>query len=70
MNGGYDDTDEGQLQKQIRAAIAEYERKKIIERSKRGKRGKAKSGYVNVGSRPSYGYKVKTRAAQTVACCG
>jgi site-specific DNA recombinase len=60
VNGGYDDTDEGQLQKQIRAAIAEYERKKIIERSKRGKRGKAKSGYVNVGARPPYGYKVKT----------
>ncbi len=37
VNGGYDDSDEGQLQKQIRAAIAEYERKKIIERSKLGK---------------------------------
>jgi site-specific DNA recombinase len=60
VNGGYDDTDEGQLQKQIRAAIAECERKKIIERSKRGKRGKARSGYVNVGSRPPYGLKVKT----------
>jgi site-specific DNA recombinase len=60
VNGGYDDTDEGQLQKQIRAAIAEYERKKIIERSKRGKRGKARSGFVNVGARPPYGYRVKT----------
>jgi len=54
--GGYDDSDEGQLQKQIRASIAEYEKAKILERSKRGKRGKAKSGFVIVGARPPYGY--------------
>ena len=56
--GQYEDNDEGRLQKQIRASIAEYEKAKILERSKRGKRGKAKSGYVVVGSRPPYGYKV------------
>ncbi len=55
--GQYADTDEGRLQKQIKGAIAEYEKAKIMERSKRGKRGKAKSGYVIVGSRPPYGYK-------------
>jgi site-specific DNA recombinase len=54
--GQYDDSDEGRMQKQIRAAIAEYERAKILERSRRGKRGKAKSGYVLVGARPPYGY--------------
>jgi site-specific DNA recombinase len=53
--GGYEDSDEGKLQKQIRALIAEYEKAKIIERMKRGKRGKAKSGYVIVGARPPYG---------------
>lgn len=58
--GQYDNTDEGRLQKQIRASIAEYEKAKIIERSKRGKRGKAKSGFVIVGSRPPYGYTVKS----------
>jgi site-specific DNA recombinase len=58
--GQYDDSDEGRLQKQIRASIAEYEKAKILERSKRGKRGKAKSGYVLVGSRPPYGYKVRS----------
>jgi site-specific DNA recombinase len=56
--GQYDDTDEGRLQKQIRASIAEYEKAKILERSKRGKRGKAKSGFVIVGARPPYGYRV------------
>lgn len=58
--GRYDDTDEGRLQKQIRASIAEYEKAKILERSKRGKRGKAQSGFVLVGSRPPYGYRVNS----------
>ncbi|GAB4540864.1 MAG: hypothetical protein Fur002_08300 [Anaerolineales bacterium] len=58
----YEDTDEGRLQKQIRGVIAEYEKAKILERSKRGKRGKAKSGFVVAGARPPYGYKVKSEA--------
>jgi site-specific DNA recombinase len=58
--GQYDDSDEGRLQKQIRATIAEYEKAKILERSKRGKRGKAKSGFVIVGARPPYGYQVRS----------
>ena len=60
VNGQYEDTDEGRLQKQIRASIAEYERAKILERSKRGKRGKAQSGFVLVGARSPYGYAVKS----------
>jgi site-specific DNA recombinase len=56
--GQYENTDEGRLQKQIRASIAEYEKAKILERSKRGKRGKAKSGFVIAGSRPPFGYRV------------
>lgn len=58
----YEDTDEGRLQKQIRGVIAEYEKAKILERSKRGKRGKAKSGFVLIGARSPYGYKVKSEA--------
>jgi site-specific DNA recombinase len=58
--GQYEDTDEGRLQKQIRASIAEYEKAKILERSKRGKRGKAQGGYVLVGARPPYGYQVES----------
>jgi len=58
--GQFEDTDEGRLQKQIRVSIAEYEKGKIIERGKRGKRGKAQSGFVIVAARPPYGYKVKS----------
>ncbi len=60
--GQYEDTDEGRLQKQIKGVIAEYEKAKILERSKRGKRGKAKSGFVLTGARPPYGYTVKSEA--------
>ena len=56
--GQYEDSDEGRLQKQFRGIIAEYEKNKIMERSKRGKRGKAKSGFVVAGSRPPYGYRI------------
>ena len=55
--GGYEDTDEDKLLKQIRGAIAEYERAKIIERSRRGRRAKARSGQVVVHRAPPYGYR-------------
>ncbi len=60
VNGQYADTDEGRLQKQIKASIAEYEKAKILERGKRGKRGKAQSGFVLVAARTPYGYRVKS----------
>jgi site-specific DNA recombinase len=58
--GQYDDTEEGRLYKQIQASVAEYEKAKILERSKRGKRGKAQSGQVLCGGRPPYGYIVQS----------
>lgn len=42
----YDDTPEGQLQKNLRSAIDEFERKSIVRRTKRGRVGFAKSGKV------------------------
>lgn len=51
-----DDTPEGQLAMQIQGMIAEYERAQIMERSRRGKRHKAKSGEVSVMSAAPYGY--------------
>ena len=60
VNGQYADTDEGRLQKQIKASIAEYEKAKILERGKRGKRGKAQSGFVLVAARAPYGYRVRS----------
>ena len=54
----YDDTPEGQLNKHIRASIAEYDRLKIIERLHRGKKLKVKGGSVVVAGRPPYGYRL------------
>jgi site-specific DNA recombinase len=58
--GQYEDTEEGRLYKQIQASVAEYEKGKIQERCKRGKRGKAQSGHVLCGCRPPYGYIVRS----------
>jgi site-specific DNA recombinase len=57
VRGDYRDDDEGRLQKQIRAAIAEYERAKFMERTERGKRSKARRGLVVGGGRIAYGYR-------------
>lgn len=59
--GEYPDTPEGGLNKHIKAAIAEYERLKIMERLTRGRTLKIKSGsLVPNGQRP-YGYQVVQR---------
>lgn len=58
--GQYEDTDEGKLQKGIMSDIAEYEKAKILERFKRGKRGKARAGFAVVAARPPYGYQIKS----------
>ncbi len=47
---------EDQLLVQVQGVIAEYERAKIMERSRRGKLHKARSGSVNVLSSAPYGY--------------
>ena len=56
--GEYPDTPEGNLQKHIKASVAEYERLKTAQRTKRGKLLKARSGKVLVFARSPYGYKV------------
>ena len=56
--GEYADTPEGCLSKNIRAAIAEYERLKITERMVRGRVLKVKAGSVLVYGQPPYGYRV------------
>jgi site-specific DNA recombinase len=42
---------ENQLLGNVRGIIAEYERAKILERTARGRRGRAQAGYVNGGKR-------------------
>ena len=57
----YDNTPEGSLHKNIKAVIAEFERVKINERTKRGRLQKVKAGNVLVHGRPPYGYRLQER---------
>jgi site-specific DNA recombinase len=50
-------TPEEQLLTQVQGMIAEYERAQIIERTRRGKRHRARQGVVNVLSIAPYGYR-------------
>ena len=50
-------TPEEELLLQFQGMIAEYERAQIIERSRRGKRHRAKAGSINVLSGAPYGYQ-------------
>ncbi|MHB1287571.1 MAG: recombinase family protein, partial [Leptospirales bacterium] len=51
------ETPEDQLLLQFQGMIAEYERAQILERSRRGKRQRAKQGEVSVLSGAPYGYR-------------
>ena len=51
------DTPEDQLLLQFQGMIAEYERAQILERSRRGKRHRARQGEVSVLSGAPYGYR-------------
>jgi len=50
-------TPEDQLLVQFQGMIAEYERAQIAERSRRGKRHRARQGSINVLSGAPYGYR-------------
>jgi site-specific DNA recombinase len=58
--GEYPDTPEGQLNKQIKAVIAEYERAKTTQRMVRGKNQVAKAGQVIPSDRIPYGYRLNS----------
>jgi site-specific DNA recombinase len=55
----YPDTLEGQLMKNVRASIAEYEKGKITERMNRGKSLTVNGGYVVISTGAPYGYRAK-----------
>ena len=61
--GEYPNTPEGNLQKNVKAVIAEYEREKTRERTRRGRIEKAKSGKL-VGNCLPYGYKKMGRGVE------
>lgn len=57
LEGRNGDSAEDQLLVQVQGVIAEYERAKIMERSRRGKLHKARAGSTNVLSNAPYGYR-------------
>src|SRR5438093_6130794 len=61
-------TPEERLMLQFQGMIAEYERAQITERSRRGKRHRAKSGCVNVLSSAPYGYRYLKKNEGADAC--
>lgn len=60
--GEYADSPEGNLMKNVRGVVAEYERLKIIERSRRGRRLKAKGGKWPCDGHAPYGYRKEGKA--------
>ncbi len=60
-------TPEDQLLVQFQGMIAEYERAQIAERSRRGKRHRAREGSINVLSGAPYGYRYVRKRATSAA---
>lgn len=58
---------EDQLVLQFQGMIAEYERAQILERSRRGKRHRARQGEVNVLSGAPYGYHYVRKTEESAA---
>ncbi|WP_404295604.1 recombinase family protein (plasmid) [Microvirga sp. RSM25] len=56
-------TPEDSLLLQLQVMFTEYERAKVLERSRRGKRHRAQAGAVSVLSRAPFGYRYITREA-------
>src|SRR5262247_2197681 len=61
------DTPEDQLLVQFQGMIAEYERAQILERSRRGKRYRARQGQISVLSGAPYGYRYVRKSEETAA---
>jgi site-specific DNA recombinase len=61
------ETPEDQLLLQFQGMIAEYERAQILERSRRGKRHRARQGEVSVLSGAPYGYRYHKKTDQSAA---
>ena len=59
LNRPLGESPEDDLLLQMQGIIAEYERAKFMERSRRGKRHAAQGGSLNVMSRAPFGYQIK-----------
>jgi site-specific DNA recombinase len=67
LNAPPANTPEEHLLLQVQGMIAEYERAQIVERTRRGKRHKARRGCVNVLSAAPYGYRYVRKTDQADA---
>jgi site-specific DNA recombinase len=61
VKGGEARTDEERMLLQVRGVFAEYERKKILERTRRGRLHRARQGAPPIWSNPPYGYRYLPR---------
>jgi len=59
---------EDDLLLQVQGMVAEYERAKILERSRRGKRHAAQCGSLNAFSRAPYGYDFISKHLNVLRC--
>jgi site-specific DNA recombinase len=57
LNRSIGDTAEDDLLLQMQGVIAEYERAKILERSRRGRRHAARSGLLSAFTTAPFGYR-------------
>ena len=62
FNHEVDDTAEGNLLLQVQGVIAQYERAKILERSRRGRQHAARAGAISVLGGAPYGYRYITKS--------
>jgi site-specific DNA recombinase len=67
MKAPHSGTPEDQLMLQFQGMIAEYERAQILERSRRGKRHRAKAGEISVLSGAPYGYRYVRKTSDAPA---
>src|SRR5579859_7815300 len=67
LKGPQGTTAEDQLLVQFQGMIAEYERAQILERSRRGKRHRARTGEISVLSGAPYGYQYVRKTDATPA---
>jgi site-specific DNA recombinase len=63
LNHACDESPEGELLLQIQGVIAEYERAKMLERCRRGRKQHARQGHVSVLSRAPFGYRYLKKSA-------
>ena len=67
LNAPQGATAEDQLLVQLQGMIAEYERAQILERSRRGKRHRARAGEISVLSGAPYGYRYIRKSEEAPA---